>query len=146
MQGNISSHFMRTTFCKANKNCVVETFLLIPPRPPAKMSLQLRHCYRIVLGARGLRNYVISSIFGDIYPLKYHRRCHPWYLDIFRETMSEVYYPEKILSLDESMVLWRGRLLFKQFIPNIRRFKLYMLTEPCGLVLDCLIYCGAKDK
>ena len=30
------------------------------------------------------------------------------------------YYPGRDLSLNEAMVLWRGRLLFKQFIKNKR--------------------------
>ena len=33
--------------------------------------------------------------------------------------MSNIYVPEKELSLDESMVLWRGRLVFRQYIKNI---------------------------
>lgn len=60
--------------------------------------------------------------------------------------MVEVYQPSKQLSLDESMVLWRGRLVFRQYIKNKRNkiygIKLYMLTEPNGLVLNILIYSG----
>lgn len=66
-------------------------------------------------------------------------------LDYFNKRMQEVYQPSKNLSLDESMVLWRGRLVFRQFIKNKRHkygIKLYMLTEPQGLVLQVMIYSG----
>ncbi|KAG8227289.1 hypothetical protein J437_LFUL004838 [Ladona fulva] len=35
------------------------------------------------------------------------------FLSIFEETMSEIYSPKRELCLDESMILWRGRLLFR---------------------------------
>ncbi|KAE9543687.1 hypothetical protein AGLY_002083 [Aphis glycines] len=66
-------------------------------------------------------------------------------LECFNNRMLEVYKPSKQLSLDKSMVLWRGRLVFRQYIKNKRHkygIKLYMLTEPNGLVLNILIYSG----
>lgn len=63
--------------------------------------------------------------------------------------MRELYYPDKNLSLDESMVLWRGRLLFRQYISNKRHrygLKLYMLTEPNGLILRFTVYTGQLDE
>lgn len=66
-------------------------------------------------------------------------------LNYFNNKMNEVYQPSKNLSLDESMILWRGRLLFRQYIKNKRHkygVKLYMLTEPTGLVQKILIYTG----
>ncbi|XP_046395730.1 piggyBac transposable element-derived protein 4-like [Ischnura elegans] len=69
-------------------------------------------------------------------------------LNLIQTNMKKVYYPQKQLSLDESMVLWRGRLYFRQYIKNKRHkygIKLYMLTEPNGLVLNCLVYTGSKD-
>lgn len=69
-------------------------------------------------------------------------------VDYFNNKMSEVYYPGRELSLDEAMVLWRGRLQFKQYIKNKRHkygIKLYMLTEPTGIVLKFRIYEGASD-
>lgn len=38
----------------------------------------------------------------------------------FNNKMNTIYYPQKELSLDESMVLWRGRLQFRQYIQNKR--------------------------
>lgn len=70
-------------------------------------------------------------------------------VDFFNKTMKEVYTPGKQLSLDESMVLWRGRLVFRQFIKGKKHkygIKIYMITEPNGLVLRILIYEGAGDR
>ncbi|CAK1596431.1 unnamed protein product [Parnassius mnemosyne] len=69
-------------------------------------------------------------------------------VDYFNTKMNECYYPAKELSLDESMILWRGRLKFRQFIKNKRHkygIKLYMLTEPDGLVLKFRVYAGGLD-
>ncbi|CAH2009346.1 unnamed protein product [Acanthoscelides obtectus] len=69
-------------------------------------------------------------------------------IDYFNNKMREVYYPGKQLSLDESMMLWRGRLVFRQYIKNKRHpygIKLYMLTEPNGIVLKFLVYTGQLD-
>lgn len=66
----------------------------------------------------------------------------------FNNKMSSVYYPNKELSLDESMMLWRGRLAFRQYIKNKRHrygIKLYMLTEPDGTTLRFHVYTGAHD-
>lgn len=60
--------------------------------------------------------------------------------------MKEIYYPDKDLCIDESMMLWRGRLSFRQYIQNKRHkygIKFYMLTEPSGLILKFAIYTGS---
>ena len=52
------------------------------------------------------------------------------------------------MSTDESMVLWRGRLIFRQYIPGKRHkygVKLYMLCEHTGYVWNVLVYCGKMD-
>lgn len=41
-------------------------------------------------------------------------------LNYFNSKMEEVYEPSKNLSIDESMILWRGRLVFRQYIKNKR--------------------------
>lgn len=69
-------------------------------------------------------------------------------IDYFNDKMEACYYPAKELSLDESMILWRGRLYFRQYIKNKRHkygIKLYMLTEPDGLILKFRVYTGSKD-
>nr|XP_023027317.1 piggyBac transposable element-derived protein 4-like [Leptinotarsa decemlineata] len=71
------------------------------------------------------------------------------FLNFFNEKMAVLYYPQRELSLDESMVLWRGRLVFRQYIKNKKHkygIKLYVLTEPCGVILKVLIYTRAMDN
>ncbi|CAG5026014.1 unnamed protein product [Parnassius apollo] len=66
----------------------------------------------------------------------------------FNEKMKAIISAQKCLSLDESMVLWRGRLFFKQYIKNKRHkygMKLYLLTEPDGLVLRMHLFGGSSD-
>lgn len=66
-------------------------------------------------------------------------------LDWFNNQMLRLYYPGKDLSLDEGMILWRGRLIFRQYIKGKRHrygVKLYSLCEPDGLVLAFTIYSG----
>lgn len=49
------------------------------------------------------------------------------------------------LALDEAMVLWRGRLSFRQYIKNKRHkygIKLYELCTHDGFILNILIYTG----
>ncbi|XP_046389748.1 piggyBac transposable element-derived protein 4-like isoform X2 [Ischnura elegans] len=70
-------------------------------------------------------------------------------VELFHQRMSDIYYPSKELSIYESMLLWRGRLFFRQYIQNKRHkygIKLYMLTQPNGLLLKFRIYCGSADK
>lgn len=69
-------------------------------------------------------------------------------IDYFNEKMNTCYYPGNELSLDESMVLWRGRLRFEQYIKKKRHkygIKLYMLTEPDGLILKFRVYAESQD-
>lgn len=66
-------------------------------------------------------------------------------LDYFNTRMSQVYYPGRDLSIDESMILWRGRLSFRQYIKNKRNkygIKMYMLNSPDGFIHKCAVYTG----
>ena len=59
--------------------------------------------------------------------------------------IEEIYHPRRDLSIDESMMLWRERLLFHQYIKNKRHkygVKFYELCESNGLVLKVRIYSG----
>ncbi|KAG8239478.1 hypothetical protein J437_LFUL018986 [Ladona fulva] len=61
--------------------------------------------------------------------------------------MRDVEYPNKNLSLDESMVLWQC-LIFPQYIQGKKHkhgIKIYMLTELSSLVLQFHIYAGSAD-
>lgn len=69
-------------------------------------------------------------------------------IDYFNNKINEVFYPQKNLTLDEGMVFWRGRLYFHQHIRTRRHkygIKLYTLCDPRGLILKCLVNCGALD-
>ena len=63
--------------------------------------------------------------------------------------MREIYVPDKDLSLDESMMLWRGRLIFRQYIKNKKHkhgVKFYELCESDGTVLRASIYSGVTNQ
>ncbi|XP_035207528.1 piggyBac transposable element-derived protein 4-like [Stegodyphus dumicola] len=69
-------------------------------------------------------------------------------VNLFNARVSEIYYPGCEISLDESMVLWHGWLIFRQYIPNKRHkygIKLYMITTPDGMILKFMIYAGMLD-
>ena len=66
-----------------------------------------------------------------------------------RRRCSEAFYPRKKLSIDESLVLFKGRLSFKQYIKFKRaRFgiKYYQLCTTDGIVLDYVIYHGGMTN
>ena len=66
-------------------------------------------------------------------------------IEHFNKTMLELITPEKNLSIDESMMLWRGRLIFRQYIknkPHKYGIKFYELCTHDGLVLSAEIYGG----
>lgn len=68
--------------------------------------------------------------------------------DLLVARFQAVYTMERDVSIDESMVLWRGRLTFRQFIPGKRHkygVKLYLLCEPSGYIYNMLVYCGKMD-
>ena len=67
------------------------------------------------------------------------------FMEMIRERCRKVYYPGKQVSANESLVLFKGRLHFEQYIKTKRaRFsiKLYEVTSSDGRTLDFLVYCG----
>jgi hypothetical protein len=65
--------------------------------------------------------------------------------EMFRRQWKAVYSPGRDLCIDESLVLFKGRLAFKQYIRTKRsRFgiKFYTLSTDNGITLDNMIYCG----
>lgn len=69
-------------------------------------------------------------------------------VNYFNDKMFQIYYPERTLSLDEAMVLWRGRLYFRQYIKGKRHkygVKLYSLCEHSVLILTFHVYGGSSD-
>ena len=62
-------------------------------------------------------------------------------------TMSKIYCPNENLSLDKSVVLWRGRLIFRQYIKNKWHkygVKLYELSKLTSTILGICIYSGVS--
>ncbi|XP_047125578.1 piggyBac transposable element-derived protein 4 [Hydra vulgaris] len=67
------------------------------------------------------------------------------FLNMIKERCRKVYSPGQHLSVDELLVLFKGRLHFRQYIKTRRaRFgiKVYELTTADGITLDFLVYCG----
>ena len=67
------------------------------------------------------------------------------FLDMSCEWFRQVYLPGKQLSDDESLIFFKGRLHFKQYIKTKRsRFgiKLYELTTSNGITIGLLVYPG----
>ena len=62
-------------------------------------------------------------------------------MDKFRS----VYNPDKHIAIDEELLLWKGRLGFKQYIPNKRaRFgiKTFSVCEVSGYLWNSFVYVG----
>lgn len=67
----------------------------------------------------------------------------------FNNKMTDIHEPSENLALDESKVLFRDRLVSRQFITNKRHkygIKLYMLTESGGLVHRIMIYYSGQGN
>lgn len=67
-------------------------------------------------------------------------------VDHLRKVFPDAFYPSQNLCTDESLVLHKGRVFFKQYIPSKRhRFgiKFFVLCDcETGYILDLLIYVG----
>ena len=70
--------------------------------------------------------------------------------DICRNRFSSLLVPGEKVSIDESLVLYKGRLVFKQFIPSKRsRFgmKIFLiLDERTKFILNMILYTGSGHQ
>ena len=71
-------------------------------------------------------------------------------IDNFKRKFRNCVNPTQNLCTDESLLLWKGRLGFKQYIPSKRRrfgIKLFQLVD-CGtkFILDFIIYTGSTTE
>jgi len=60
---------------------------------------------------------------------------------------NSIYIPEEHISIDEELLLWKGKLLFKQYIPLKRaRFgiKMFSLCETTGYLWNSYVYLGKE--
>ena len=58
-------------------------------------------------------------------------------MNMLKEKFNTVYYPPELITVDESLILFKGRLLFKQYIKSKRsRFgiKFYELSTADGIL------------
>ena len=66
-------------------------------------------------------------------------------MDMLRQKFNSVYCPPANLTVDESLVLYKGRLLFKQDLrTKMARYgiKMFELAIADGILLDFMIYQG----
>jgi len=81
-------------------------------------------------------------------PLTQYGKIKP-IIDFFNDKMRDLLSEKRILSIDESMVLWRGRLSFRQYVKGRRHkfgIKLYALCELTGLVQNLIVYTGSANQ
>jgi hypothetical protein len=71
-------------------------------------------------------------------------------VDFLRRKFKNVFQPFKDLCIDESLMLWKGRLSFKQYIPSKRhRFgiKLFILCDvETKFIVDFIVYTGSETE
>lgn len=71
-------------------------------------------------------------------------------IDTIRRKFLCGYSPDQDLAIDKSLMLWKGRLGFRQFIPNKRnrfRIKIFVLCDcKSGFVLDFIVYTGKETQ
>ncbi|XP_064631427.1 piggyBac transposable element-derived protein 4-like [Lineus longissimus] len=82
----------------------------------------------------------VSRKLYKLYPILNH----------LRQKFKSVYQPEQEIAIDESLMMWKGRLGWKQYIPSKRaRFgiKSYELCESqSGYIWDFFIYTGQDTE
>jgi hypothetical protein len=69
-------------------------------------------------------------------------------LNLLKTRFSSVYIPGSVITIDETMIPWRGRLLFKQYIPGKAHkygVKMYKLAATNGYTWNYVIYTGLQD-
>lgn len=70
-------------------------------------------------------------------------------LDVINENFKEVLTPGRVIVIDESMVPFQGRLIFKQYIPNKTHpygIKLYKLCTVDGYTYNIIVYTGKNER
>lgn len=70
-------------------------------------------------------------------------------IDLFNQSMCSIYYPAKNIAIDESLILWKGRLSFRQYLKGKRHrygIKLYILADMHGIIQKIHLYAGSGDQ
>ena len=69
-------------------------------------------------------------------------------LDLLLDNFQGVLEPGENIVVDESLVAYRGRLAFKQYIPGKKHkygIKLFKLCTPDGYTLKIIVYTGKNS-
>lgn len=70
-------------------------------------------------------------------------------INMTQERFAELYTPGETVALDESMIPFRGRLLFLQYIPSKTHkygIKMYKICSPLGYTLRVKVYSGKEPR
>jgi len=71
-------------------------------------------------------------------------------INYLKKKTSEIFYPHQKLVIDESLILFKGRLAFRQYIPTKRKrfgLKTFVICDcQTGIVLDILLYTGKNTE
>ena len=90
-------------------------------------------------------HFVDNEKLGEKYPLA--AKIQPVW-DYCNEKFQSIYTPRKYISIDESLLLWKGRLSWKQSILTKRArfgFKMYSVNESeSGYIYKSLLYTGKE--
>ena len=107
---------------------------------PAFSKIMKRDCFYLILKFLHFNN---NETVDPENPDRLHK-VRPL-IELLREQFRKIYSPGKNLSMDESLVLYKGRLKLKQYIKTKHAqfgIKLYELCTSSGITLDFLVYCG----
>ena len=69
--------------------------------------------------------------------------------DLLKARFSSVYMPDSVISIDESIIPWRGRLLYSQYVPGKAHkygIKMYKLAATNGFTWNYVIYTGEQES
>jgi len=68
--------------------------------------------------------------------------------EILNAAFSKLYNPSENLAIDEVIVSFKGRVIFRQYIPKKRKhfgIKIFKLRDSTGYTYDMKVYLG-KDR
>jgi hypothetical protein len=69
-------------------------------------------------------------------------------LILLKARFKSVYTPSSVITIDETMVPWRGRLSFRQYVPGKAHkygVKMYKVADTNGYTWDFMIYTGKQN-
>ncbi|KAJ8963793.1 hypothetical protein NQ314_005373 [Rhamnusium bicolor] len=120
------------------------------PKPEYKMYFSRRQSIETPFFPRIITEKKISlvtEIFALCRQFDYKLAKVLPFLDHLRNKFTTSYMPEKLIAIDESLIGWKGRLGWKQYIPSKRKqfgIKLFALCESSsGYMFNFTIYNGS---